>query len=149
MASTETTQQAVCQLCGRKLAKSTGAYGPKCAAKVRAAAKAADLSEYKPRQLEDARELIEDGGVVPTARPGVFRTVSTDGQRTYLTTTKFCTCKAGLKGSACYHRAAVVIVTGTDPAPAPVPVPAPRPAPTDADLWAELDRLTDAFMAIG
>lgn len=139
--------------CGRKLTdpKSVAlGYGPKCAAKVRAAAKTADLSAWTPAQVEQARELIEDGGVVPSSREGVFHTVSADGTETHLTHPAACNCTSGLKTHQprpCYHRCAVVIVLATQapaaPAPAPVTVPAPAPA---GDLWAEMDRLTDAFM---
>ena len=95
-----------CLRCGRKLtsAKSQSAgYGAKCAAKVRHTA--ADLSDYKPHQIDSARELITDGAIVPL-RSVVFIAVSTDGTETYRTAPTACTCKAGLKGSRCYHQLA-------------------------------------------
>jgi len=134
MASTGNAEQVTenrCLRCGRKIR--AGAYGPKCAAKVRAAATAADLSDWTAAQAEDARELIDDGGVVPTAMPGVFRTVSHDGERTYLTSARFCGCARGLKGRPCLHGCAVVIVLGTRPQAAPAPVL------TSAAIWAALD----------
>lgn len=136
-----------CLSCGRPIrsAESVAAgRGSGCRAKLRRAAKTADLSEWTPRQIEQAEELIGDGGVVPTARPAVFRTVSTDGSAAYLTSAHWCGCPAGLKAKPCYHRCAVTIVLAAS-APAPHPVPAAVP---DRDIWAELDRLAGAFMAI-
>jgi Family of unknown function (DUF6011) len=99
--------------CGRKLTSPESiarGYGRRCAAKIRHATEAADLSEWTGRQLDDARELIEDGGVVPTSRPDVFRTVSSDGLEVHLTHPKGCNCPAGLRSVRCYHRAAVALV---------------------------------------
>ena len=102
--------------CGRKLTSPesiTRGYGPRCAAKIRAARRQAELSVWTPAQLEQARELIEDGGVVPTPRPDVFRTVSTDGAEVYVTHPKGCNCPHGLRtlrDKPCYHRAAVLMV---------------------------------------
>jgi hypothetical protein len=140
-----------CLRCGRLLksaeSKARG-YGKGCSAKIRAAAKTADLDAWTPRQLEDARELIEDGGVVPTARPTVFRTVSSDGTGVYLTSARFCGCRAGRKAKACYHGAAVTIVLAASAPVLPVPVAVPAPLPAPADFWAEMDRMTAAFMAV-
>ena len=114
MTSTETAPEIHrCMRCGRRLrtAKSVAAgYGAGCRARIRAAAKLADLAAWTARQVEQARELIEDGGVVPTSRPGVFRTVSSDGEEFHLTHTEACNCPAGLKSKLCYHRAAVTLV---------------------------------------
>jgi hypothetical protein len=95
-----------CLRCGRTLrtAKSQAlGYGAKCAAKVRNAA--VDLTDYKPHQVASARELIEDGAIVPL-RSVVFIAVSTDGTETYRTAPTGCTCPAGLKSSRCYHQLA-------------------------------------------
>ncbi|WP_199548717.1 hypothetical protein [Streptomyces sp. N35] len=59
-------------------------------------------------QVASARELIEDGAIVPL-RSGVFIAVSTGGTGgtdTYRSTPTACTCPAGLKGSRCYHQLA-------------------------------------------
>lgn len=131
-----------CLRCGRMLRNAEAVargYGSGCWAKVRAAAETADLDAWTVRQLEDARELIEDGGVVPTAKPGVFRTVGSSGTAVYLTSARFCGCRAGRKGKACYHRAAVVIVLAASATAAPVP------APVQPDFEAELERLSEAF----
>jgi hypothetical protein len=70
----------------------------------------ADLTDYKPFQIDRARELIEQGGILPTSRPGIWTAVSSDGTTTYLVHAATCTCPAGQKGRACYHRAAVAIL---------------------------------------
>jgi hypothetical protein len=69
----------------------------------------AGLAEFTARQIDQARELIEDGGVIPTAMAAVVRTVSSDGLRVYLTTLNACTCPAA---KACFHRAALLMVAG-------------------------------------
>ena len=120
MTSTETTPEpSRCLRCGRPVRSAqaiAAGYGSRCRAKVRSAAKTADLSAWTVPQLEDARELIADGGVVPAARPDVFWTVSSDGTEVHLTHRKGCNCPAGLKTRQprpCYHRAAVTIVLAT------------------------------------
>lgn len=106
MTASENTKHTHCIRCGRKLtcAKSisTG-YGPKCATKVRRSA--VDTSDYKPHQIASARELIEDGAIV-LIRGHVFAAVSTDGTETHLVHPAACNCKAGLKGTHCYHQLA-------------------------------------------
>jgi hypothetical protein len=112
--STETIPEVHrCLRCGRRLRSDrsiAAGYGADCRARIRAAAKLAALAAWTERQLEQARELIEDGGVVPTSRPGVFRTVSSDGEEFHLTHIEACNCPAGLKSKLCYHRAAVTLV---------------------------------------
>lgn len=107
------TPTANCLRCGRTLraAKSIAAgYGRTCRARVAAAAHTTDLTAYKPAQLASAQELIEDGAII-AIRPGIFRTVATDGTELYLTAVQACTCPAGLKQRRCYHRAAAAILT--------------------------------------
>jgi hypothetical protein len=101
-----TTHHTNCLRCGRTLTSDRSialGYGPKCAAKVRNAP--VDLTDYRPHQVQSARELIEDGAIVPL-RSVVFVTVSTDGSETYKTAPNVCTCPAGLKGARCYHQLA-------------------------------------------
>lgn len=102
-AAATTHQHTNCLRCGRTLrttkSKALG-YGPKCAAKVRHSA--VDLTDYKAHQVASARELIEDGAIIPL-RSVVFIAVSTDGTETYKTAPTACSCPAGLKGSRCYH----------------------------------------------
>lgn len=109
-----------CLRCRRPIrsaeALATG-YGSGCRAKIRVAAKVvADLSAWTLRQADQARGLIEDGGIVPTSKSAVFRTVATAGDAIYLTTANGCTCPAS---KACYHRCAVVIVTTSLTSPEP------------------------------
>ncbi len=111
-ASTQTaaTEHAHCTRCGRKLtsaASIAAGYGRGCLARIRAAAKAADLSAFTAAQVAQARELIEDGAIVADAQPGWFLAVSTDGDAIYLATAGFCTCPAS---KPCYHQAAIIIL---------------------------------------
>jgi hypothetical protein len=102
-AAATTHQHTNCLRCGRVLrsAKSIASgYGAKCAAKVRHSA--VDLTDYKPHQVASARELIEDGAIVPL-RSMVFIAVSSDGTETYRSAPTGCNCPAGLKSSRCYH----------------------------------------------
>lgn len=72
----------------------------------------AQLDDYKPQQIDKARELIEAGGIVPsTRRPGRYTAVSSDGSTTYLVAAEGCDCPAGQRGKyRCYHRAAVTLI---------------------------------------
>ncbi|RCG31971.1 hypothetical protein DQ384_05360 [Sphaerisporangium album] len=111
--TTTAVDPAKCRRCHRALtsAKSiaTG-YGPGCAAKIRGAAKTADLTDFKPAQIAKATELIEQGGILRTRRPNLYTAVSGDGNTTYLVARQACTCPAGIKNRACYHRAALTIL---------------------------------------
>lgn len=101
-----------CRKCHRTLrsAKSVAAgYGPTCAAKVAKAVLATDLAEFKPEQVESARVLLADGGVVRLRR-SVFLVSSSKGDAVYRTALQGCTCKAGVRGVRCFHRAAVRIL---------------------------------------
>src|SRR5690606_38782852 len=113
MNNTKTTAR--CARCNRPLrsarALRTG-YGPACYTKVCAAAREV-AAQHKAHQVAKATELLEDGGVVPTTRTGVYYTVGTEGE-IYKTARTGCTCKAGINGRyACYHRIAVEIVEAT------------------------------------
>ncbi len=105
-----------CQRCGRILTAAVSiakGYGPGCRARIRAAAAAsAALRDFTVSQIDRARELIADLGIVPSGFAGVFRTVSSTGQEYYLTSPSGCNCRAGLNGRRCYHRAAVIAFTG-------------------------------------
>jgi len=153
-ASTAPAETRNCLRCGRKLrsaqARARG-MGEGCWRKVRAAERTADLSAWTPSQIAEAEQAIEDGAVVPSNREGVFHVVSSDGSEVHLTHRDGCNCVNGLKTlppRPCWHRCAIAIVTDMQapatPAAVRVAIPAPRAA---SDLWDELDRLTDAFMA--
>ena len=102
--------------CGRRLystASRARGYGWGCWARIRQARKLDALAEFSARQIEQARELIEDAAIIPTAMAAVVRTVSSDGQHVYLTTRHGCTCHAGRTGRACYHQAAALLVAAS------------------------------------
>jgi hypothetical protein len=156
MASTEVTaDKPRCLGCRRQIrsaeALATG-YGASCRAKIRQAAKQTDLSAWTESQVEDARQAIEDGAVVPSTRKGVFQVVSRDGERIRRTMTGGCNCEAGLKTSQprpCWHRCAVAIVTASQaPATEMAPAPAPIALAAPIDYLAEIERLNEAFMAM-
>jgi hypothetical protein len=112
---TEQTTPARCQSCGRKLTAASSVAagrGPVCRGKVRRAAATVELP-VKPEQRAKAIELIEDGGIVPLSRPGVYAAASSDGTTTYVVNVpdQTCTCKAGLNGRYCYHLAAALILS--------------------------------------
>jgi hypothetical protein len=112
---TSTSNQHVhCLRCGRRLYATSSVrakYGRWCAAKIRTAALAEVLASFTAAQVEKARELISDGGLVPTSRPGVFRAVSSDGTTSYLTHSQACNCPRFLRaGKPCYHSAGVRMV---------------------------------------
>lgn len=111
--NTTTAKTTKCFRCGRTLrsAKSIAAgVGPTCSARIATAAK---TSSEKPAQVAKAVEAIELGSVIPLARRGVrvFRSVSSDGTRSYLTAAHNCNCPAGLKARSCYHTLAVQLIT--------------------------------------
>lgn len=114
MQAKTTTHQAHCLRCRRVLrsAKSVAAgYGPTCTRKVKAAAKAEVVSQYKPHQVAKAEELIEQGGLIPL-RGQIYLAVSSDGTQTYKTHRAACSCPAGIKGlHPCKHRIAAHILS--------------------------------------
>jgi|SRR5687768_3832529 len=113
-AAATTHQHTNCLRCGRALrsAKSCAAgYGPTCQRKVRQAAKAQVVAQYKPHQIAKAEELIEQGGLIPL-RGQIYLAVSSDGSRTYKTHRTACSCPAGIKGlHPCKHRIAAHILS--------------------------------------
>jgi Family of unknown function (DUF6011) len=100
--------------CGRvlKSAKSVAlGYGPKCAAKIRAAAIEEARRDFTAEQQDKAAELIRDGGIVPSPREGVFQAVSGKGDATYLVHAAACNCPGGLRAKRpCYHSLAARIL---------------------------------------
>jgi len=114
MAANITTVKPVvghCLRCGRALRNaSPDGLGPKCRRDVRRTTPT--LNGFKPAQLEAARELLDDGGIIPVriVKAGVvYRTVATGGTETYLTTSAgHCNCPAGLRSGRCYHVAAAL-----------------------------------------
>ena len=111
---TSTTEHEKCISCGHRLfcaiSKRRG-YGWGCWARIRKAARKAMevLTAFTARQVDQARELIEDAAIIPGAILGLFHAVSTDGTEIYETTAETCSCPASKE---CYHRAAVAILVG-------------------------------------
>ena len=103
-----------CHRCGRTLraeASKKRLYGRGCWAIMRAAALAEAVKGFAAAQVEKARELIADGGLIATSRKGVYRAVSSKGDAMYLTHAATCSCPGGLRGrTTCYHSLAVRIV---------------------------------------
>ena len=93
-----------CRRCGRKLTASTG-IGPTCAKKE------AIENAYSAKQVDDAVELVELGGVIPLRGRRVFLTVGSHGETYRTAATGQCNCAAGLVGRRCYHAAAVRMIT--------------------------------------
>jgi len=111
---------AKCLTCGRvrrfrsaEAAAKAAPSGRICRAKLRLAALAEAVAGFAAAQVDKARELIADGGIIATNRPGVFRAVSSKGDESYLTHSDVCNCPAGLRGRQCYHLAAARILTAT------------------------------------
>lgn len=104
-----------CLRCGRTLRATrsiAAGYGPTCARKVKAAAKAQIIAQYKPHQVAKAEELIEQGALVPLRGNRIFLAASSDGSQTYRTHRAACTCPAGIKGRhACKHQIAAHILS--------------------------------------
>jgi hypothetical protein len=112
MASTEITEKATetrCLRCGRKLTATKGAYGPKCAAKIRQAQLDEARADFTAEQAAKADELIRDGGIIALA-PGLFEAVSSKGDATYATDGHSCSCPAGAKDRKCYHELAARVL---------------------------------------
>jgi hypothetical protein len=102
-----TAQHAHCLRCGRKLTAASSIkakYGRGCRAIIRAAAIAAAVRDFTTAQIDKARELIADGGLIRISHQGVFRAVSSDGTVTYLVHAEADNCPAGLRGRPCYHK---------------------------------------------
>lgn len=115
------THTAKCLRCGRtrtfrtpEAAKAAGGYGRVCAMRVRLAAAAEAVKGFAAAQVEKARELIADGGLIPV-RTGVFRAVSSKGDATYLTHPQTCSCAAAKRGRAtpCYHSLAARLIVAS------------------------------------
>jgi hypothetical protein len=109
-----------CLRCGRRLTAQVSVsqgYGRGCKARIAQAAETVDLSAFKPAQADKAREAIADGAVVPTSRPSVYAVSSSGGSLVYLTDAyaQTCTCRAGVNGRRCWHRAAALILEAAAP----------------------------------
>jgi hypothetical protein len=113
MTSTAEHEHCLAPGCGRRLYCKTSrarGYGWGCWRRIRAAARvealAAKLAAFTARQIEAAREAIEDAAVIPAAVIGWFHVVSTDGSEVYEGTAETCPCPAPAE---CWHRAARIL----------------------------------------
>lgn len=115
MTTTDTSHEARCLRCGRKLTASAAkGYGRTCLRKIREAAKAEALTGLTDKQAAEATEIVADGGVVPSAHQGVWLVTSGDGSAVYRATPDgHCNCKWGLRTLVphpCKHVGAVRLV---------------------------------------
>jgi hypothetical protein len=110
---------AKCLKCGRtryfrsaESVRKASPYGRTCRARIRAAAIAEAVRDFALKQIEKARELLADGGLVPM-REGIWQAIGSDGITRYLVARETCNCPAGLNGRRCYHVAAArMVATG-------------------------------------
>lgn len=139
-------ESATCRRCGRKLTKSTG-IGPRCAA-IEAATEGLNA-----KQVDKMTQVIEDRGIVATNRKGVYKIVNEAGVVIHTTHVNGnCTCEWGVRRTSadtkvCYMVAAArllarPVIRKAAPASAPVALP------SSEALWAEIDRMNAAFMAM-
>lgn len=99
-----------CHRCGRKLTATKGAYGPKCAAKIRQAQLAEARDGFTDAQQAKADELIKDGGII-LLDTGLYEAVSSKGDAAYATDGHSCSCPAGARDRRCYHELAARVLT--------------------------------------
>ena len=114
---------AKCLRCGRvrhfrsaAAALAAGPHGRICAMRVRLAAITEAVKGFAAKQVDAAREMITDGCFVPTSRKGVFRVVSSDGERSYLAHSDTCNCPSGLRrltACTCKHSLGVRILVAS------------------------------------
>lgn len=74
-----------------------------------------DLTAFRDAKTarDKALELIEQGGLIPGSRPGLYLAVSSDGGNTYVIDAwePSCTCKGWTYSGHCYHLAAATMLT--------------------------------------
>lgn len=148
MNSTENTEQVTCRRCHRPLTKSAAAgIGPRCAA-IEAATEG-----LSAKQVDKMEQLLADKAIVATSRKGVYKVVNEAGEVIHTCHVNGnCDCQWGLNRDSagiktCYHAAgakllARPVIRKTAPAPAPVALP------SSEAMWAEIDRMNEAFMAM-
>ena len=110
---------AKCIRCGRTLRSEKSVadgMGRTCRSKVRATAEVIDLTAFRDAKSAKSKavELIEQAGIVPASRPGLFLAVSSDGANTYLIDTAegSCTCRGYVHAQHCYHLVAAILLRG-------------------------------------
>lgn len=60
-------------------------------------------------QIEKAKEVIDLNAFQQDGE--LFKILSSDGSKIYMTTDDACTCEAGQHGKMCYHSVAVMLLT--------------------------------------
>ena len=75
-----------------------------------------DLSAFRDAKnaRDKAMELVEQAGIIPASRPGLYLAVSSDGSNTYLIDTLegSCTCRGFAYAGRCFHAVAAAVLTG-------------------------------------
>ncbi|WP_066073817.1 DUF6011 domain-containing protein [Frankia sp. EI5c] len=100
-----------CLRCGRTLTSPpsiAAGFGPGCTRHFRRVAPT--LPGFTDRQIADALELLELGGIVPLRGRHVWLTIGHRGTAYRTASTGQCTCVAGAHGKPCHHAAAVRLV---------------------------------------
>lgn len=114
---TETKTTGKCIRCGRKLtdpASIAAGMGRVCRSHTIKAAKVIDLSAFRNAQAakDKATELVEQAGIIPAGRPGLYLAVASNGTDTYLVDSVegSCTCKGFAHQGRCYHQVAAALM---------------------------------------
>jgi hypothetical protein len=99
-----------CRKCNRTLSNPEAIYGPKCWHRLRGPV--AELQRSRNKAAQKAADLLLTGGLVRQRGHGgrVWRAVSSDGTRSYLTALEACTCDSGRYSAFCNHRAALSVL---------------------------------------
>lgn len=67
------------------------------------------IDTFPKWQVEKAKEVIDLGAFQQDGE--LFKILSSDGNKIYMTTDDACTCEAGQHGKVCYHSVAVMLLT--------------------------------------
>lgn len=82
---------------------------------LRAERNVVDLTAFRDAKgaKSKAVDLIEQGGIIPASRAGLFLAVSSDGSNTYLVDTLegSCSCKGFAHQGRCFHGVAAALLT--------------------------------------
>jgi hypothetical protein len=147
--TTETAERVECRKCGRTLrsaASVAAGIGPRCAA-IEAATEGLNA-----KQIDKMAQLIIDKAIVATSRKGVYHVVNEAGEVIHrVSVNGNCACEWGVRRNSadtktCYHAGAARLLA-TPVMRHRAPAPAQIALPASAAMWAEVDRLTDCFMA--
>lgn len=108
--------ESTCLACGHALTSARSkahGYGPRCWSRILSSLDWEPAKNYPLWQVDKARELIEDQGVVALRNNRVWLAVSSDGTRWYRVAANACTCKHGIHSLSvahCYHTLAARIM---------------------------------------